>query len=92
MNNVQKTPLKVSVGQRSLRHIILFSDWSVGASPFCKQTEMDRTPFEEKKIFVIMLLPLIDGNFYFFCWCHLTKLMKMYTLRLKICQIKKKWI
>ena len=48
MNGKEKKA-KVNPGQRSLRHIILLSDWSAGSSPFRKQTEMDLTPFWRRK-------------------------------------------
>ena len=49
----------------SLRHVILPSDWSVGSNPFCKQTEMDLTPFEKKVIFLCHFCSLFHGNFNF---------------------------
>ena len=68
-NELYRKNPKVNLGQMSLRHIILLSDWSVGSSPFCKQTEMDLTPFEKKKptdfSWPFFLLPLCDGNFNF---------------------------
>ena len=57
MNCTEKA--KVNLGQRSLRRIILLSDWSVGSSPFCKHTEIDLTPFGGK--ILGNFLPLLMG-------------------------------
>ena len=61
MNCTEKTPKVIWVKGHSGTSFYLLSDWSAGSTPFCKQTEINITPFEKKKNFLAIIYHFLMG-------------------------------